>query len=46
MLLALFPGRAVKPGGRKNQVWTYESKETFIEEFWDILNAVRGYPSE
>ena len=46
MLLAVFPGRAVKPRDPNYKVWSDESKEAFSEEFWDILNEVRGYPSE
>ena len=44
--VAVFPGWAVKSRSRSYHVWTDESKEAFNEEFREILNLDRGYPSE
>ena len=44
--VAVIQGRAFKPRSRSYNVWTDESKEAFNEDFREILNLDRGYPSE
>ena len=44
--VAVIQGRALKPRSRSYNLWTDESKEAFNEDFREILNLDRGYPSE